>query len=650
MFQNQIKMLPVFRNTLALSRIFTYGGRTRTFAHKPPYNLHHEPTQSRVDRIFSRRKSIRFLIPKVLQRYGAPLRAAPISHLTSFLVLHELTAIVPLFGLAACFHYTNWLPPYISEGQLVSKGVERFGKWFRKRGWLGPEAEGELLSRRGRWWGKGESGLRLVVEFGTAMATTEIKLDQLPQEMLSFNILKSGSFGGAGYRIGKLLMPGRKATETPNFLSLTSRGIVPHLSQDSVRNHTNINGVFVALEDFIERAPRCTPPIFQLEREIGTSALRSFISLSSGSLLVLGPRRNPPVPCSASNTNTSITILTSVGFSNLESDDYAEAAKKLQPDIVVGLGDVVYGDHKSSVKRIDKMGDRTIAWTADLISALEEEVDDDAADEAAAFIPASIFAPILPIETTAQSFYLDQLQDEMLSSISGLAIYSPSSVADLPPSLQSLPRLSLYESKGPHELLNEISLGIDLLTIPFISTATDAGIALDFSFPNTTIDPAPVPETPKALGIDMWSPYHAVDVSPLQSGCKCYTCTKHHRAYIQHLLMAKEMLAWVLLQLHNHHIMDVFFAAVRESIAQNTFEADCKAFGAMYEPEFPEQTGQGPRVRGYQFKSEGNDARKNVSAYGNLERIRRRMADTLDIDSTDLSSPEPVDEIGFKPL
>lgn len=99
-------------------------------------------------------------LPKFLQRYTTPLITAPVTHISAFLLLHELTAIVPLFGLAGLFHYSHWLPPYISEGAWVSSGVEIFGKWFRKRGWLGEEG----VARRDRWWNVGEVGSRVVVE------------------------------------------------------------------------------------------------------------------------------------------------------------------------------------------------------------------------------------------------------------------------------------------------------------------------------------------------------------------------------------------------------------------------------------------------------------------------------------------------------
>lgn len=55
------------------------------------------------------------------------------------------------------------------------------------------------------------------------------------------------------------------------------------------------------------------------------------------------------------------------------------------------------------------------------------------------------------------------------------------------------------------------------------------------------------------------------------------------------------MLAWVLLQIHNHHVVDQFFAGIRTSIEKGTFEDDKVAFDRFYEPELPSAKGVGPR-------------------------------------------------------
>jgi hypothetical protein len=160
-------------------------------------------SQSRIER-FNRR------LPKFMRKYTSALANAPLSHITSFLILHELTAIIPLFGLAGYFHYTHWLPPWFAEGAFVLNGVERFGRYFRKKGWIrsgeAEEAEREVqeiqqekesirheditqeqearkLRKVDKAWNVSEGGVRLVVEFATAYAITKALL--VPRIMFS---------------------------------------------------------------------------------------------------------------------------------------------------------------------------------------------------------------------------------------------------------------------------------------------------------------------------------------------------------------------------------------------------------------------------------------------------------------------------------
>ncbi len=231
----------------------------------------------------------------------------------------------------------------------------------------------------------------------------------------------------------------------------------------------------------------------------------------------------------------------------------------------------------------------------------------------------AIFAPILPITMEEQSWYMDELQDEdgLLKRISGLVMHDASMVPELPDALHHLPRLSVggpiaiedmnsttpTTTVTPHDILREISLGVDLFASSFITSATEGGIALDFAFP--------APRTPQTdsnptdgksnearpLGIDLHNPEHATAVQPISEECSCCTCKNHHRAYIHHLLMAQEMLAWVLLQVHNFRVVDEFFAGVRESIGkgERVFEEDRGWFERCYEHEMPARTGKGPR-------------------------------------------------------
>ncbi|XP_052202465.1 uncharacterized protein LOC127808121 isoform X3 [Diospyros lotus] len=62
------------------------------------------------------------------------------------------------------------------------------------------------------------------------------------------------------------------------------------------------------------------------------------------------------------------------------------------------------------------------------------------------------------------------------------------------------------------------------------------------------------------------------DTSPLVDGCSCYTCQNHTKAYINHLLNVHEMLAQILLEIHNTHHYLGFFRVIREAIKEGSFQ------------------------------------------------------------------------------
>ncbi|KAI9834570.1 MAG: hypothetical protein M1819_002946 [Sarea resinae] len=522
----------------------------------------------------------------------------------------------------------------------------------------------------------------------------------LPEEMI-FSILKSPALtaDASQARLGRLLVPGRKSIQTPHFIANTSRGVVPHLAHDLMRRHTDISGVYVALEDFIEKSPRETPPLLNFAasmsaHEPSASALRAFIALQEEALLVLGPRRVPPIPCPGSNSDDGVAILTSVGFKTLSATDYANATSSLRPDIVVGMADLVADGVRSSWKRVDKMGYRTEKWMCEMVEAVngedkpEGENDDNGGDGIDAMPRHTtssnpkplIFAPILPIDLGKQSLYLSTLSsppssDGLLPHISGLTLATPSVIPLLPTTLSHLPRLALCAPQTPHDLLHQIALGVDVCMVPFLTTATDAGIALTFEFPAPS-SLSSSEESKLPLGTDLWAaspppssfsnttttspdpssqpqpPPHATSPFPLSPTCTCHTCTTYSTAYLHHLLHAREMLAWTLLQLHNHAQLSRFFAGVRASLAATgpidtavagedttAFDHETRRFRAVYAADLPMGLGSanalGPRRRGYQVTGERAGGSGTGGAGGMVEggmsgRINKRVFGRLD--------------------
>ena len=64
------------------------------------------------------------------------------------------------------------------------------------------------------------------------------------------------------------------------------------------------------------------------------------------------------------------------------------------------------------------------------------------------------------------------------------------------------------------------------------------------------------------------------DFTPLDETCPCYTCQNFTRAYLSHLIRAKEVLAYTLLSIHNITELIRFTQKIRASILNNTFTAE----------------------------------------------------------------------------
>ncbi len=65
---------------------------------------------------------------------------------------------------------------------------------------------------------------------------------------------------------------------------------------------------------------------------------------------------------------------------------------------------------------------------------------------------------------------------------------------------------------------------------------------------------------------------YAHDNTPIDPACACYTCRTFTRAYLRHLIVAREMLAATLLSIHNIHTLISLMSEIRASIISGAFE------------------------------------------------------------------------------
>lgn len=72
--------------------------------------------------------------------------------------------------------------------------------------------------------------------------------------------------------------------------------------------------------------------------------------------------------------------------------------------------------------------------------------------------------------------------------------------------------------------------------------------------------------------INLFNAKYELDSRPIEEGCKCPACRHYSRAYIRHLLKAKEMLGMRLCVLHNLYFYNTMMEEIRDALDQGRYE------------------------------------------------------------------------------
>ncbi len=73
--------------------------------------------------------------------------------------------------------------------------------------------------------------------------------------------------------------------------------------------------------------------------------------------------------------------------------------------------------------------------------------------------------------------------------------------------------------------------------------------------------------------LNLFNQKYETDALPIEEGCGCPACRNYSRAYIRHLLKAKEMLGMRLCVLHNLYFYNTMMAEIREAIEQGSYQS-----------------------------------------------------------------------------
>ena len=73
--------------------------------------------------------------------------------------------------------------------------------------------------------------------------------------------------------------------------------------------------------------------------------------------------------------------------------------------------------------------------------------------------------------------------------------------------------------------------------------------------------------------LNLFNARYELDSRPIEEGCQCPTCRRYSRAYVRHLLKAKEMLGMRLCVLHNLYFYNTMMEEIRDAIDAGNYKS-----------------------------------------------------------------------------
>ncbi|KAM4533414.1 queuine tRNA-ribosyltransferase accessory subunit 2 [Odontesthes bonariensis] len=407
-----------------------------------------------------------------------------------------------------------------------------------------------------------------------AGTTMQLELSRVVQGRSRLGVLK-----GLG-RTGQHLL------EVPGCLLHTHFGTVPHLTQDTLRHLTNLPSVTqVALSDVAEH---------QDVLEEYKDGFRKFAGLHDAVLYcsLHDPGNLYPT---GHTTNKTVSVWGSGGRIELTVAKFMALQKTVQPDWYQSMADGETWETNTSRKRVRKSVDRTLAHLDECLLVHQKSQELDGVGvfgvvEGGDILEERIRSAKETAKRPVAGFCLDGLRTGSMDQALRTQLIA-AVTKELP---EEKPRL-LQGVGRPDEVLACVEAGIDLFEGFFPYQVTGSGCALCFNF-----DIAPDPERavlelneekPTAgemqqngdlncddqtqttrFEMNLKDKRYRDDFRPLVEGCGCYCCKNHQRAYLHHLLVTNELLAGVLLMIHNTSHYQSFFGALREALASDKLD------------------------------------------------------------------------------
>ncbi|NWI18250.1 QTRT2 ribosyltransferase, partial [Crypturellus soui] len=378
------------------------------------------------------------------------------------------------------------------------------------------------------------------------------------------------------------------ALALPGCVLYTRCGSAPHLTRDTL-------GAVRGLPAVAQLALPAMAEIHEVLEEYKEGAAK-FIGMPDTVLYC--SLQDPVASCpSGYNTNKAVSLWGTSGRMEVTASKFMDMQRAIKPDWFqcISDGDTVSGE--VGRKRAKKSVDRSLSFLDECLQLLEKSPELQGSVMIGAIEGGDVLEERLrSARETAKrpvgGFLLDGFQGHAMAKETKLNLIA-SVTAVLP---EDKPRI-IHGIGKPDEVLECIERGVDIFESFFPFQVTERGCALSFSY-----DCHPNPEAAAVLnqnGVQDPEENHAgkdedeisgadpeitpfeiclkdkryqEDFGPLLEGCTCYCCQRHTRAYVHHLLVTNELLAGVLLMMHNFQHYFSFFGAIRDALRDDKLE------------------------------------------------------------------------------
>ncbi len=109
---------------------------------------------------------------------------------------------------------------------------------------------------------------------------------------------------------------------------------------------------------------------------------------------------------------------------------------------------------------------------------------------------------------------------------------------------------------------------------------------------------------------------------PLDPGCPCPTCQRFSRAYLHHLIKAKEPLSWQLLGQHNIYFYHALMREIRQSIIEDRFVALYQEKReVLHSPDLANPPGPHPQKKRSKVSLGAFEVHRNRAGFANIRHV-----------------------------